>query len=237
MNTPEEKYITYVMVDKSNTNPDENQKRVKIINTPEEERITHIAIEPAKAGKIQSTNNPQITANYLGSSGNLEKVRDLLFGNQVREFEKKFNRLEERLLKECSTLRDDTKKRLDSLEMYITQEAESLTEGLKTEQIERDEAVKDLGQNLKDTTKSLEKKVSQLDEQTSQKQRELRQQILDQSKSLDDDMRQKYEAIMTVIERETQELRTDKTDRSTLAALLTQLAMQLTNEYEISSNG
>ncbi len=141
-----------------------------------------------------------------------------------------------RLVKECTNLRDDTRKRLDSLETYIHKEIESLTEGLKAEQTERDEAVKELAQNLKDTTKSLDKKIAQLDEQFNQKQRDLRQQILDQSKSLDDEMRQKYEAILSVVEREVQELRTDKTDRSTLSTLFTQLAMQLNNEFEIPSH-
>jgi DNA anti-recombination protein RmuC len=194
------------------------------MNTPEE-RITYIAVEPAKAGQVPSINNSQLANNDLGGSGNLDKVRDLLFGNQVRDFEKRFSRLEERLVKESSTLRDDLKKRLDSLETYVMQEVESLNENIKAEQIERDEAVKEIEQNYKDITKSLEKKITQLDEQSNQKQRELRQQILDQSKGLDDEMRQKYEAILSVIERETQEIRNDKTNRSTLAALFTQMAM------------
>ena len=89
---------------------------------------------------------------------------------------------------------------------------------------------------LNPTIQSLEKKIGQLDDQSNQRQRELRQQILDQSKNLDDDMRQKYESILSVIDREVQELRSDKTDRSTLAALLTQVAMQLNNEFEMPKN-
>ena len=95
------------------------------MNTPEEEQITYIAVEPAKSSRIQSINTSQLVAGDP-SSGNLDKVRDLLFGNQVRDLDKKFNRLEERLSKECDKLREDTKKRLDSLEIYIKQEVESL---------------------------------------------------------------------------------------------------------------
>lgn len=234
MNMPEEEYITYVVVEKQNNNQIQNLKKVKVMNTPEEEHITYIAVEPAKAGRIPGMNNSQLATADMGGSGNLDKVRELLFGNQVKDFDKRFNRLEERLVKECDRLRDDTRKRLDSLETYIHNEVESLTEGLKAEQAQRDEAVKEMDQNLKDTTKSLEKKIGQLDEQSNQKQRELRQQILDQSKSLDDEMRQKYEAILSVVEREVQELRSDKTDRSTLATLFTQLAMQLNNGFDMS---
>lgn len=236
MNTPEEEYITYVVVEKPNADETPTQKRVKIVNTPEDEHITYIAVEPAKAGLAPGMNKPQLSAD-VGGSGNLEKVRDLLFGNQIRDFDKKFSRLEERLLKECASVREDARKRLDSLETYVKQEVESLTEGLRTEQTERDEVVKEVSQELKDLTKSLEKKITQLDEQTNQKQRDLRQQILDQSKGLDEEMRQKYEAILSVVEREVQELRHDKSDRATLAGLFTQLAMQLNNEYQIPGNG
>lgn len=236
MNKPEEEYITYVVVGQPREDLIQNSKRVKIMNTPEEERITYIEVEPAKAGSIQGIDKSQSASSDIGGSGNLNKVRDILFGTQMRDFEKRFNRLEERLVKECANLRDDTKKRLESLEMYIKQEVDGLNERLKTERSERDEAVKKLAEEHKNKTTSLEKKIAQLDEQTTQKQRVLRQQILEQSKSLDDEMRQKSEAILSMFEREVKEIRTDKTDRSTLAALFTQLAMQLNNEFEITIN-
>ena len=100
------------------------------------------------------------------------------------------------------SIRDDIKKRLDSLEMYVKQEVESLNESLTTEQSQRDDATKEVAQELRDWTKYLEKKIGQLDDKSNQRQRELRQQILEQSKSLDDDMRQKYESILSVIDRE-----------------------------------
>ena len=233
MNNSEDEYITYVVVEQQNTEREPTQKKVKIMNNPEDEHITYIAVEPSKSGPMQGINKSQLSAADLAGGGNLDKVRDILFGGQMRDYEKRFNRLEDRLVKECSSIRDDIKKRLDSLEMYVKQEVESLNEGLTTEQSQRDDATKEVSQELRDSTKSLEKKIGQLDEQSNQRQRELRQQILEQSKSLDDDMRQKYESILSVIDREVQELRTDKTDRSTLAALLTQVAMQLNNEFEI----
>jgi|GEM_PF-666989 len=231
MNNSEDEYITYVVV-QQNTEREPTQKKVKIMNNPEDEHITYIAVEPSKSGLMQGINKSQISAADLAGGGNLDKVRDILFGGQMRDYEKRFNRLEDRLIKECSSIRDDIKKRLDSLEMYVKQEVESLNESLTTEQSQRDDATKEVAQELRDSTKSLEKKIGQIDEQSNQRQRELRQQILEQSKSLDDDMRQKYESILSVIDREVQELRSDKTDRSTLAALLTQVAMQLNNDFE-----
>ena len=200
------------------------------MNAPEnEEYITYMTVEQPKTS-IQGITNSQLLSGDVPGSGNLDKVRDILFGTQMRDYEKRFNRLEERLVKECANLRDETRKRLDSLEMYIQQEVESLTERLKNQQAEQDEAVKELAQEHKDTTKSLEKKIAQLDEQATKSDRDLRQQILNQSKSLDDEIRQKYEEILAVLEREAKQLRTDKTDRSTLATLFAELAMRMNIE-------
>ena len=207
------------------------------MNTPEDETVTYVMVESQKAGQNQSGNKAQLAVADAAGSGNLDKVRDILFGNQVREQEKRFTRLEERLVKECTNLRDETRERLESLEMYIQKEVESLTARLKTEQAERDTAVQELAQEIKTITKSLEKKIAQLEEQSTQSQRDLRQQILDQSKSLSDVIRQKYEEASAALEREAQELRIDKTDRSTLASLFTEMAMRLNQDFHIPGNG
>ncbi|WP_414624145.1 hypothetical protein [Calothrix sp. CCY 0018] len=170
-------------------------------------------------------NNPEIHEN-----NSLSKVRDILVGSQMRELDKKFSRLEERLVKECTDLRDETRKRLDTLENYIKEEADSLSSRAKNEQVKRDEAVKAINEEQRKLAESLEKKMGELDEQADKTQRELRQQIFSQSQSLQDDIRQKYEEIVGLLERETYELKSEKTDRTQLAALFSELALRLNSQ-------
>ena len=166
-------------------------------------------------------------------AGSLDKVRDILFGAQSREYEKRIMRLEERIARESSDLRGEIKMRFDSLEAYIKGEIQSLTDRWKTEQGERTDSVKDLSRGLGDLTATVEKKTLQLDEKVTNAQRELRDQILDQSKSLASDIRQKYEELSAALDREARELRNDKTDRSALADMFTELAMRLNNEFKL----
>jgi DNA anti-recombination protein RmuC len=208
------------------------QKGLKVMNTPEEYSNHHISGETAQTGANPNINKSAFNGADIGEINSLEKVRDILFGNQMRDVDKRFARLEERLAKECTSLRDESRKRFDSLEAYIKKEIESLTEQLKNEQGGRSEALKSLGEEQKNITMALEKKLTQFDEQTSNSQRELREQILNQSKSLQDDIKQKYEEIMAVLEREAHELRSDKTDRSTLAAMFTELAIRLNSNLK-----
>jgi DNA anti-recombination protein RmuC len=169
----------------------------------------------------------------LGGGGNIDKIREILFGIQMRDYEKRFARLEERLLKESSDLREDTKRRFDSLELYIKHEMEALTDRLTTEQNARTEALEQLSAGVKDTFRAFDKRAGQMDEQSAKNQRELRQHLLEQSKNLGDEIRQKHGELLAALEREALELRTDKTDRSALAALFTELAMRLNNDFKI----
>lgn len=201
------------------------------MNTPEE-NVTYITVEPITENFSQgmNMNRPQLSASDIGGSGNLDKVRDILFGSQMQEYEKRFNRLEERLGNECATLRNDTKKRLDSIETYIKQEIESLAETVKKQQTAQDEALKQLELEQRNQTTSINEKLSQLDEKGSRTASDLRQQILEQSKNLDDEIRRKFAEMLAVIERETQELHKDKANRSTLSALFAEIAIRLRNE-------
>jgi RNAse (barnase) inhibitor barstar len=200
------------------------------MNLPEKERLSYREDQLAKDNLSQEVNNSHLFGKPSAESGNLDKIRDILFGNQMRDYEKRFVQLEERLFKECNNLQENTTKRLDYLENYIKSEVDSFLARLKIEQTKRDESVNELTQEFRTLIKALEKKVTQLDEQTAQNQREIRQQILEQSKNLDNDIRQKSQEILTVLEREAKELRTGKTDRSTLAALFAELAVRLNNE-------
>jgi chromosome segregation ATPase len=189
--------------------------------------------ESARAEATEDNARAQLSAGNLAGGGSVEKIRDILFGSQMRDYDKRFSRLEDRLLKEATEVREEAKKRLEALESYMKKEVEALTTRLKAEQEERTEMVKELTRELKDTTKTLEKRLAQLDEQEVKHERELRQQILDQSKVLTEDIRHKHQELAAALEREAQELRTDKTDRSALAALFTEVALRLTNEFRL----
>lgn len=181
--------------------------------------------------------NTQAQPADLAGVGSLDKIRDILFGAQARDYEKRFMRLEERLTKESSDLRESVKRHFDSLENYIRQEFESLTERLRAEQNDRTEATQGLSQDLKNSAIAFEKRIGQLDDQLARSQRELRQQILDQSKNLSEEIRHKHEEVSAALERDSRELREDKAGRSALAALFTEMAMRLNNEFTIPGPG
>ena len=173
----------------------------------------------------------------LTESGNIDKIREILFGVQMRDYQKKFSRLEERILKDSADLREDTRKRFDALENFVKNEFEALTNRLQAEQRTREEAVRNMSEELQKTVNAFERKFSDFDEQTTRSNRELRNQILEQSKTLGEDIRHKHDEMSAMLAREVEELGTAKTDRASLAGLFTEVALRLNNEFKIPGEG
>lgn len=167
------------------------------------------------------------------SGGNLDKIRDILFGAQMRDYERRFLRLEERVAKEAGDAREDIRRRFDTLEAFIKQELAALGDRLRAEQQQRVHTDEELTREVRDAARHINQRVHELDEQTAQTQRELREQILAQAKHLADEIRQKHDELTASLTREARELRHDKTDRAALANLFTELAMRLNHEFKL----
>ena len=190
--------------------------------------------EPRSAALDVATEEPARAHVADPSSGaNLDKVRDILFGGPLREVDRRFARLEERLAKDTSELRAEMRQRLEALESYLKSEVESIAATIRAEREGRGDAIAAVAGELRETGRGFERRAAALDEQMTTGQRELRQLMLDQYHRLSEDTRQKMEDVLATIARESQELRADKTDRRALAALLTEMAMRLTNEFRL----
>ena len=182
---------------------------------------TNLPLEERNGVIEEPLDRQQATTNDQSNTNNLEKIRDILVGSQMREVEKRFARLEERLIKLSSDLRDDLNKSLASLETFVKKEIESLNDRFLTESNERGGAMKTLSLELKALSDFSWQKLNQLDEH---------RQLLDQSKAFSEEIRQKHHELTEVVERAVQDLHVNKTDRSSLAALFNEFANRLNTE-------
>ena len=203
---------------------------------PERNVIPMPVPENVKSAAGSVSTFPRAAANPVAdevSGGSVDKIRDILFGAQMREYDRRFTRLEERLIKEASELREDTRQRFDTLEGFIKSEFAALSDRLKTENRQRDEMGTELNTRLQESAKTHERKLMQLDELTAQNQQALRSQMLEQAKTLNDELRRKYDELAQALAREADTLRHDKTDRAALADLFTELAMRLNHDFKL----
>lgn len=168
---------------------------------------------------------------------NIEQIRDIIFGTQMREYNQRFAELEERLINESVALREDLNKRLSALEQYAKKEMESLGGNLRGEQQSRAAAVKELAAGQVELSKSTDKRFADAAASAEKSQREIRTQLMEQTKAVRDELHKKATELAANLRREAADLRDVKADRSALAALFADLAARLTNGDKRSSNG
>jgi len=166
-------------------------------------------------------------------AASLEKVRDILFGNHMRDVDRRFARLEERVAKEVRDLKDSLKDQLDALEAYVKQETESLAAQARSEQAERSNADARLSREAAETARLFDQRAAAIDDQLSKHQRDVRQSLLEQHQRLSADIRLKVDEVLATLAREAHELRNDKIDRQALSSLLKEMAMRLTDEFRL----
>jgi hypothetical protein len=164
------------------------------------------------------------------ASGNLDKIRDILFGTQAREHERRFAQLEQHLLREATDLRNDLKRRFEMLEGYIKKEVDALTGRLTKEQEVRGESVTKLTKELTQLATTVEHKAAQLERQAAQAQTHLLQQVTERTHELATDVRARHAEATSALNQAVQGLRTEKTSRATLAAILMEASTRLSND-------
>ncbi len=173
-------------------------------------------------------NMSQLQDSFEGRE-NLDQIRDLLFGTHLRKMETRLARVEERLLREMADIRDGLRKQIDSLETYVKNELKTINDRISSEQEKRAEVTAELKSDVRQQGENLEKKIGQLDNKLEQYSKDLREQLLDRTRSLTDHLQQKHEEALRVMKESDDQIRADYVDRSSLSRMFTQVAVRLDN--------
>jgi DNA anti-recombination protein RmuC len=179
---------------------------------------------------VESPGGQTITPN---PAENVDRIREILFGPQMREYAQRFLQIEERLSHETGELKAEIGRRLESTEAHSQQQSDSLADRLNTERTERAETVERIFREISDSFRLLDRRLRQADEQVSKDLRELSQLVLDRHRSLSDQLTQSLNNAGALHNRRLDELRATVIDRFTLADLLAEFALRLRGEFRI----
>ena len=171
------------------------------------------------------------------SGASVDKIRDILFGSQIKNYEARFARLEENLVRETVELKEAMRRRFESLEGFFKSETESLAARLKAEREERTNAFQSLDRDLKATSDALARKIHELDASTAESDSALRKELMAESRKLLEEIDQRHESLRSLLERRVGELRHQKTDRALLSALLAEIAAQIGDDGQPNEHG
>src|SRR5208282_5432807 len=140
------------------------------------EQSLNIQSEPAEtpAPHQSEPRTPQV----IQGGGNVDKIRDILFGSQMRDYETRFASLEETLRKETVEIRETSRRRFDQLENYFKREFEALETRLKSEREERSDMGSQQSRELKELGESFSRRLRDLDDRGAAVERDMRSQLL-----------------------------------------------------------
>ncbi len=164
---------------------------------------------------------------------NVDQIRDILFGGQMRDYERRFLELGQKLEGDSSRLRGDMEQRVSSLEKRLDEQFDKLTKLLRQEVNDRSQADDDGEARLQQAARTMRNEINSAidrlqadihsnDERARASSDELRL-------ALKDGMAQAERAMLNARD----DLRTDKVGRQDLAALLTEVSMRLRGDFEL----
>ena len=162
----------------------------------------------------------------------IDQVRDILFGAQMRTVDRRLAQLEGRFQRDLANTQKDISKQLGELDARLRKLGETLAEKLKAEKSQRSEDVKSLRADMNKGLKDLDGSLSRLDDATTRADAELRDQMLALGQSLSADIKALSERMTADVDRYVAELRSEKTDISSLVELYTDMARRLAEILE-----
>lgn len=166
------------------------------------------------------------------SADQMNRVRELLFGKKTRQIETWMAKLEAKLSADHQHLREEMDERFESLETFLKSELKALLEISEREEEARVAADKDLDERLKGVSNALVEQFNGLRKRVEQSDREHREELLAARQKLSDDLRKRTDELEAQLNLTSESLSSGKADRSTMAALLNDMALRLAAEDE-----
>jgi|UPI00048D83A8 hypothetical protein len=153
---------------------------------------------------------------------NLDMVRNILFGEQARENEKRLANLERFVKVWTNSVRDEMRKNMDSINHEIHMLQDLLDQEAKARMGDGATFRKHFEQNSKGI-ENLQRQLQTCDTDLSQR-------IEQESKLLSQVMDEQRQELLNQIKQAAEQLRQDKTDRKMLASLLANVSHQLAGD-------
>jgi DNA anti-recombination protein RmuC len=170
-----------------------------------------------------------VPANSVDAPG-VDKIRELLFGNQMQDYDRRFSALEERFQQRMRDVEAEAGRSLGTLEASIKKQLESIAGQVRQEQDLRSDADKELGRGLREQIQALDKRLGQVADQVATLEREFTERLGHEVQALRDDIRRRNDDMRGTMERMFSELGNVKTDRNLLAGLFVEIARCLNQD-------
>ncbi|MGB5247092.1 MAG: hypothetical protein WBM54_07645 [Woeseia sp.] len=183
--------------------------------------------------KKASSGSKNSTDALVEADANVDKIRDILFGGQMRDYEKRFASLEKRLSDSIERASRDMQKQVERLDHFTRREFEKLAEQLQAERKERTAEGKKSVTEFNEYADQVEGWFAEVEERLSEEAKDIRESLHEQHNDVAGQLQKVQGELQEEFSRETAELANQKVAREDLAALFTELAMRLNKDFKL----
>ncbi len=166
--------------------------------------------------------------------GNITQLQELLFGEQIKEYDRKFEQTQkhiDKLESDINEVRLTLEERLVQLEKSLTKEIEtavdSLEKKLKYLSLTTQDETSKLKQELKQTSQTSYNNINSIQESLNSQTNNLKTELVKTKEILDKDIQTLRQQLLEKIEKNLSELSEDKVSRGDLGEVLFELCLKV----------
>ena len=159
--------------------------------------------------------------------GDIEKVRDILFGKYVASFEQRFAELESRLEADVDQLKDKLIDKMGNMDKAVNESLARLDTQIVQEKSARDTELLNLQNNLRDAEAALQLAITSMEDQANQDLATVRSSLEESLQDLTDRALATQSELTARIDQQKEDLQHDKVGRQSLALMLDEVAIKL----------
>lgn len=160
----------------------------------------------------------------MSDSGNIDQIRDILFGRQMDDYQQRFKSVEKQLAREAHALKDSINKRFESLRALMEKKIGQLDRKIEKEAQKRRQDQQSLSETLTAADALLQKALDQFADEVNTRSRERHQKVAQQLEALFIEIDQRSKDAAETLAQAQQHLQTDKISLTDLSRLLADLS-------------
>jgi paraquat-inducible protein B len=159
--------------------------------------------------------------------GDIEKVRDILFGKYVASFEQRFAVLESRLEADVDELKEKLIDKMSVMDKAVNDSLARLDKQILQEKSVRDAELHSLQNTLREAETALQSAISTMEDQANQDLAAVRASLDESHQDLMDRALATQAELTAQIDQQNEDLKNDKVGRQSLALMLDEVAVKL----------
>lgn len=171
-----------------------------------------------------------------GGDADVDKIRDIIFGDQMTAYERRFKALESALEQRVTKAVSEAAAQHQALQERLATEVDKLTESNNKETSERARTVNALERAAREAAARIDERIAELDEHLAKENADIRHELVESHQQVLAETKALIGTLDEVVQTSNQELHDKKADRTELAGLFESFAQTLTRGFQVPDN-